>query len=66
MKKKDIYLLTGNFLKKESDRILYQMLKAKSEKTIQKRRIELESIKNRICYEIKIIKREMGSDEESD
>jgi len=66
MKKKDIYLLTGNFLKKESDRILYQMLKAKSEKTIQKRRIELESIKNRICYEIKIIEREMGSDEESD
>lgn len=66
MKKRNLYLLTGDFLKKESDKILYAMLKAKSEKTIQKRRIELQAIKNRIAYEIKLIEKEMGSDEESD
>lgn len=66
MKKRNLYLLTGDFLKKESDRILHAMLKAKTDKTIQKRRIELQTIKNRIAYEIKLIEKEMGSDEESD
>lgn len=55
MTRKKLHFLTGEFFKKQSNDVLLKLIHAKTKKSSEKYNLQLNAIRNRIAYEIKLI-----------